>query len=244
MPLLDHFNPPLYPARHWESFHSQWAGEIANTLNRQLLPERYFAEIQVHIGSRVEVDVATLHDPDAPSALTEDGGVAVATRPARAWSPPAAAMSMPAIFPDSVGVLVYGMEAGYTLVAAVELVSPANKDRAEARRGFAAKCATYLQQGIGLIIADVVTARGGNLHNELVELLGIGEQFTIPHDRLYAVAYRPVRRPNDERIDVWPAKLEVAEKLPVLPLALDRGICLPLDLEPPYVEACRRSRLP
>src|SRR5947209_2279245 len=115
MPLLDHFNPPLHPARHWESFHGQWAGEIANTLNRQLLPEHYFAEIQVHIGSRVEVDVATLHDGGEGSASTEQGGVAVATRPARAWSPPAAAMFMPAVFPDSIEVLIYGMEAGYTL---------------------------------------------------------------------------------------------------------------------------------
>ena len=30
MPLLDHFHPPLYPRRSWESFHSRWANSIAD----------------------------------------------------------------------------------------------------------------------------------------------------------------------------------------------------------------------
>src|SRR6185312_11358556 len=141
-------------------------------------------------------------------------------------------------------VLVYSTETGATMVAAVELVSPGNKDRAEFRTGFAAKCASYLQQGIGLIIVDIVTNRSGNLHNELVQLLKVGEQFQIAGDGLYAVAYRPIRRPNDERIDIWPAALGVGKPLPLLPLAIDKGIVLPLDLDSPYLEACRRSRIP
>ena len=47
---------------------------------------------------------------------------------------------------------------GATLVGAIELVSPGNKDRAEAHRAFAAKCASYLHEGIGLVIIDVVTS--------------------------------------------------------------------------------------
>ncbi len=57
MPLLDHFHPPLYPRRSWESFHSRWANSIADQLN-ELLPSRYFAEVQLHLGSQVEADVA------------------------------------------------------------------------------------------------------------------------------------------------------------------------------------------
>ena len=44
MPLLDHFHPPLFPRRHWESFHVNWAGAIADSLNEFLLPDGYFAE--------------------------------------------------------------------------------------------------------------------------------------------------------------------------------------------------------
>src|SRR5688572_5399451 len=126
MPLLDHFHPPLSTTRHWESFHARWAAAIADALNEDLLPPGYFAEEQVHVGSRVEIDVATfdLHAPGAASAAA--GGTA--TLPVRAWAPPAAPMEMPGLFPDSVEVLVYSGEAGPTLVAAVELVSPGNKD--------------------------------------------------------------------------------------------------------------------
>jgi hypothetical protein len=76
------------------------------------------------------------------------------------------------------------------------------------------------------------------------DLLDVGDRFALPDAELYAPAYRPIRRPNIERIDVWPAPLALGKPLPLLPLALDKGICIPLDLEPPYVEACQRSRLP
>ena len=144
MPLLDHFNPPLYPLRHWESFHGRWAAAIGDALNEKLLPRGYFAEMQVHVGSRAEVDVGTFEGSSnrvtAHARPVEEGGVATVEAPVGA--PPKPAISMPATFPDSVEVLVYNGESGATLVAAVELVSPGNKDRLETRRGFAAKYAT------------------------------------------------------------------------------------------------------
>lgn len=51
MPLLDHFHAPLAPQRHWESFHVNWAGAIADSLNEHLLPEGYFAEEHAHLGA-------------------------------------------------------------------------------------------------------------------------------------------------------------------------------------------------
>ena len=124
MPLMDHFHPPLAPRRHWESFHVNWAGAIADALNEQL-PEGYFAEEHAQIGARVEIDVATFDETGLPSAR----GTPVATLPSRVWAPPAATMIIPAAFPDSFEVLVFESEGGARLVAAIELVSPANKDR-------------------------------------------------------------------------------------------------------------------
>jgi hypothetical protein len=43
VPLLDHFRAPLFPKRHWESFHCTWSATIADALNKRL-PEGYFAE--------------------------------------------------------------------------------------------------------------------------------------------------------------------------------------------------------
>jgi hypothetical protein len=126
----------------------------------------------------------------------------------------------------------------------IELVSPRNKDRAESRRAFAAKCAGYLQRGIGLIVLDIVTSRHFNLHNELIESLRLADPFTMPGDAfLYAVAYRPVRRQEADQIDVWPAPLTVGAALPLLPLALRGSRAVPVDLDATYLDACQRSGL-
>jgi hypothetical protein len=60
---------------------------------------------------------------------------------------------------------------------------------------------------------------------------------------LYAVAYRPVRRQEENQIDLWPTALSIGGMLPVLPLALRGGHPVPLDLEASYEDARIRSRL-
>jgi Protein of unknown function (DUF4058) len=241
MPLLDHFHPPLSGVRHWESFHAAWAGSIADALNRDLLPEGYFAEEHVHVGSRVEIDVATF-DGGEDGADTGASGSGALTLVARPWAPPAPTEQWPALFPDSIEVLVFSAEAGPTLVAAVELVSPGNKDRPEYRQAFVQKCATYLRQGVGLIVIDVVTTRAGNFHGELAALIG-AETARRPNEPLYAAAYRPVRRPDVEQTDVWTEELAVGRPLPVLPLALDKALTVPVDLDATYTLACQRRRI-
>ena len=84
---------------------------------------------------------------------------------------------MPAAFPKGFEVRVFDTSAGPRLVAAIELVSPGNKDRPEVRRAFAVKCASYLYHGIGLIVVDVVTERRANLHNETMSIMEAAEAF-------------------------------------------------------------------
>ncbi len=179
MPLLDHFHPPLAPRRHWESFHVNWAEAIADDLNESLLPEGYFAEEHARLGPRVEIDVATFTDP-GQSGRREGG---TATLPPSARAPPAAAMVVPAAFPDSIEILVFESEGGARLVAAIELVSPGNKDRDAQRQAFAVKCASYLCRGISLIVIDIVSSRRANLHNEIMRVLGHGDAFAMPARR-------------------------------------------------------------
>ena len=243
MPLLDHFHPPLSPQRHWESFHVNWAGAIADALNDRLLPEGYFAEEHARLGARVEVDVATFCGPSATGG--GNGAGATSTLPNRVWTPPAPAFAVPVAFADSFEVLVTRVEGGTTLVAAVELVSPANKDRDAHRAAFAAKCASYLSEGVGLVVIDIVTSRRANLHDDVMRLLGHnGPEYRLPEpSSLSAVAYRPIRRDDTEQVDVWPDTLRVGGALPVLPLAIDAATCLPLDLEATYMAARRRRRI-
>jgi Protein of unknown function (DUF4058) len=248
MPLLDHFHPPLLGARHWESLHTRWATYLADRLEDNLPSREYFVEVQLHVGAKIEVDIGTF-ERDLPSReeLRSDessSSVATLAAPPKVWSPPAAAFTFPAIFPDVFEVLVFKEVGGSTLVGAIELVSPGNKDRPEARRAFAAKCSSYLQAGVGLVIVDVVTNRLANLHDELIDLLELDERFKMPGSPpIYATAYRPFRRDTEEAVDAWLAPLAVGEPLPTLPLALRGGPCLPLELEAAYAELCRRAKL-
>ena len=128
-------------------------------------------------------------------------------------------------------------------MAAIELISPANKDRATHRRAFAVQCASYLAHGISLLMIDIVTSRQANLHDEMMSLMGNAGAALVTKTGLYASAYRPIVREQVEQIDVWTAVLTVGQPLPVLPLALNAEICLPINLETTYVAACQRRRL-
>lgn len=239
MPLRDHFRPPLSQMRPWEDFHGNWAVEIKRQFNRRVLPPGYYAAAQVHIGSRVEIDVASFHQGNGTGSTGDAGGVALQT-----WAPPTATLTMPATFPDELEVQVFQTTAGPTLVAAIEFISPGNKDRPETRRAFVAKCASYLQQGIGLVIVDVVTVRHANLHDDLVTFLEHPAEFRFPAaTELYAAAYRPTRRTAGDFIELWREGLAVGGRLPVMPLALRGGPTVPVDLESSYGEVLLDSRL-
>ena len=241
MPLLDHFHPPLSERRPWESFHTTWASALADALNHDVLPPGYIALEQVHPGAALEIDVATFTDS---AASPSHGSAGTATVPRTVWTPAFAPMVFPAAFPPSATVEILSTEGGRTLVAAIELVSPGNKDRSTKRRLFAAKCATYLSRGAGLVVVDVVTSRQGDLHNELADLLQLDAAFRMPAGQsLYAVAYRPVRAGDEEKVEVWPTVLAVGQPLPKVPLSLGAEWCVPVDLEESYREACRRRRL-
>jgi hypothetical protein len=240
MPLLDHFHPPVSERRSWEGFHGLWAAALVEKFNRDLLADEYFADMQVHIGSQVEVDIATLAES---SGTGERRGAAMAAL-APVWAPLATSLVLPTVFPDDIEVQVFATTTGATLVAAIELVSPGNKDRLETRQAFAAKCVSYLTRGIGLIVVDIVTNRLANLHNEVIGLLGRGEPFLLaPSATTYAVAYRPSRQPSGDQIELWPRLLTLGQPLPVLPLALRNAGVVPVDLEETYSEARQRSRL-
>jgi hypothetical protein len=203
----------------------------------EVLPPRYFAEVQISLSKQVEIDVATCEDGLADS--TTPGGGAM-------WAPPQPPQTvlLRAAPTDVFEVRVFTDDEGPQLVAAVELVSPANKDRPGKRHVFAVKCASYLHQGIGLIVVDIVPNRAANLHRQLLGVLGVTPPPAAESaPELYAVAYRTLPTGEQLRLDHWPERLAVGESLPTLPLYLGQEFCLPLHLEPAYQTACASSRI-
>jgi hypothetical protein len=242
MPLLDHFHPPLSAERRWESFHSSWATKIADALTQHWLPPNYIAEENAHFGPSVEIDVATFERE--PPANGDEKGRTLTTAGPKAWTAPAAEGAIPAVFPDTFEIRVLLTDTGPKLVAAIELVSPSNKDRPAERRAFAIKCASYLCQGISVIIVDIVTSRRANLHNEVLRLMEAAEHWQLPAEtNLYAVAYQPLRRSKGDEIDIWRSPVTLGQALPTLPLGLRADLVIPVDFESAYAEACLRKRL-
>jgi hypothetical protein len=239
MPLLDHFRAPTRKTCPWRSFQGMWASSLVAVLNDALPRDRYLAQMNYRLGSQVEADVAELESLPAAGAGNGPGGVATL-----AYAPPAVSVTMPAKYPDEVGLTVRDVEDDYRVVGVVELVSPANKKEVGERRSFCGKCSTYLQKGIGLVILDVVTERGANLHDELVRFLALSEDYLYPAEAPTSVtSYRPTRRADQNLIDVWLRPLAVGEQLPIVPLPLKGAGVVPLDLETAYADALRRSGL-
>jgi hypothetical protein len=237
MPLRDHFRPPVSNQVSWEEIHGMWPARIVLQL-RPVLPKGYVAGPKIHAGSQVEIDVAAFEHDAVPRLHSSDpdGGAATAT-----WAPPEPTITVVTEVPDydEYEVRIYDAERGRQLVAAIELVSPGNKDRPEKRNAFVGKCAALLQKGIAVSIVDVITPRQFNLYAELLQFVGQSDPTLgdpLPH--LYAVSCR--WRPQDKRmvLQTWSHPLTLGQPLPTLPLWLAEKLAVPLDLEQSYEQAC------
>jgi hypothetical protein len=197
------------------------------------------AEPRVHSGSQVEIDVATFEKDESPSpvgASEGNGGVAVAV-----WAPPRPSVAVETTLPayDEYEVRIYDARRGRRLVAAIGIVSPANKDRPEHRNVFVAKCATLLQKGVAVSIIDLVTIRHFNLYAELLTFIGHTDPtLGAEPPPLYAASCRWVRKGKQMLLEAWSHVLAPGQPLPTLPLWLTEDLAIPLHLEQSYEQAC------
>src|SRR4029077_19940453 len=114
----------------------------------------------------------------AGTSPNESGGVATAT-----WAAPGPTLAVGTELSEQYEyeVLFYDQSRGRLLVAAVEIVSPANKDRPENRRAFVAKCTALLQQGVCVSMVALVTPRNFNLYTALLALLDRPDPAFVPN---------------------------------------------------------------
>jgi hypothetical protein len=231
MPLLDHFNPPLNRTHPGRGFHGAWAGTIARLLNQGVLPEGYYAMPFIDRDGPVEIDVATLRGTSANGESA-------------AWAAPepdvTAVVEMPAA--DDIEIHVMTDDGDPRLMAAIELLSPRNKDRPQAREAFVAKCIGYLQKGCSVIIVDTVTTRRADLSAEI--LARLDAETTLASGGLSATALRTVAGDGDDReLQVWRSAMALGEPLPTLPLWIDSDLSVRLDLDASYRTTCDDLRI-
>lgn len=241
MPLRDHFRPPVESKHSWDALHAMWPAEIVRQLF-PILPEGYVAAPGVHLGTFFEIDVS-VYDTDeerTESASTVNGGVAT-------LAPLAPTLTLETDWPDQdeYEFRVYDNRHGRRLVAAIEIVSPGNKDRPESRRAFVSKVAALLQDDVCVSLIDLVTLRQFNLYGELLEMIGRPELAAGVQDTfLYAATLRGRKRLRKRPLlDAWFYPMAVGQPLPILPIWLDVDLQLVLEFEAGYEETCRLLRI-
>lgn len=219
----------------FHDLHIAWLPEIRKALNR-ILPEGYYALAEQHIGNKI-ADVLTLHEspqtsePLPPPPAT--GGTLVADAPPRVrWTD-----TLDAAAVQRRRTLAIRHVSGHRLVALLEVVSPAKKDRGEHVEEFAAKVVSALDAGVHVLIVDVFPPgpydRGG-FHGQVHQRMEQSEEpYTVPPDEpLTLVSYAA-----GPRVDVYLKHARVGLALPEMPLFIrpDRYVTVPL--EPTYLAA-------
>jgi len=130
------------------------------------------------------------------------------------------------------------------LVAAVELVSPRNKDRAVARATYARRYAGYLMEGVNLLVVDVHPRPAGfSFADQVAAELELAGQAALPAP--FAISYR-VGEPaatGGRLLAMWRRGLEVGAALPAIPLPLGVGLDVAIDLESTYMRAAADAYL-
>ncbi len=247
MPLRDHFRSPVSEIASWEALHGQWPAMIVIELSERL-PLGYSAHPQVHVGPEFEIDIATYRQNkidwnDSHSSGHSDSGGTVPT----GYSAPT-----PTLVADTeidvesaYEVRVYDARESISarrLVAAIELVSPANKDRPESRRAFVSKCATLIAEGVSVTIVDIVTIRNARLYRDLISEYGHTDP-ALGDAELSVGTCRLLNREHRPRLESWANPLALDAPLPTIPLWLNEHHSIPLDLEDTYQQTCRVLRI-
>src|SRR5262249_4778395 len=129
------------------------------------------------------------------------------------------------------------------LIAALEIVSPRNKDRADAKETYSNRYLGYLRLGVHLMLVDVLPRpKGFSFSDAVTSALGLG---LPPLPPPFAAVYRvgevvPVQDDMGSLVGLWRRQLHVGQPLPTLPLPLSVHRRVVIDLEETYQRAAKR----
>lgn len=213
----------------WEGMHIFWMTEIARGLKATLTPG-----YRAVIGSSPLVAVGP--SPVKPDAAVTNGTPHATPSPDRVPDPDFEVAV--ATLEEDTSVLV---ERDGRLVAAIELVSPRNKDRPTARDQYGSRYLNYLRGGVHLLIVDVhrrpLDFSFPRLVNDALRLSRPAAG--APSAASYRVGAAAAQ--GGRMLAVWEHPLEFGRELPAIPLALTPDDAVMVDLEASYVRAAADS---
>jgi Protein of unknown function (DUF4058) len=214
----------------FHALHLAWVSEIQGALNDGLLPPGFYALAEQHAGRTIP-DVLTLHAvPPGPAQrqpLPDVGGTAVAQGPPRVRRRHTVEMKGA----GHARTVAIRHVSGHRLVALMEIVSPANKDRTASVEEFSSKVVAALNSGVHVLVVDLFPPGRhdpSGMHGAVLQHLERSDQpYDLPGDEpLTLAAYA-----TGDRIDVYLEHLAVGANLPDMPLFLhpERYVNIPLD---------------
>ena len=210
----------------FHAFHTAWITHLSETLNGGLLPSGYYALPEQHAGSRI-ADVLTLHSPleGTSRSPSDEGGLAVVDAPPktqRRLTASAASRSLRR-------TLAIRHVSGHHVIALLEVVSPANKDRQAHVAEFVDKVEAALLHDVHVLVVDLLPPgrhdpRG--IHGAIWERFD-DEPYAVPTDQpltlaSYTAGLQPV---------AYVEHLAVGSDLINMPLFLnpDRYVNMPME---------------
>ena len=226
---LHHWPNPRVP---WRSFHNHWIVRLVEYLNEGILPPGFQARPTEYIVG-IEPDVLLLQEADNP---TGNG-----PRPALREATTTAVLPPPAELPI---VGIYSAYDTSRLVAAIEIVSPGNKDRPQAVRAFVEKIIFLLQDGVHVMVIDVISLPQPPMRQPILERLGLAATTSEPGLWLSSYCAIPEDSPHPHfTIKEWASQTPLNTSLPALPLFLqtDQQYVM-VDLEQTYQETLAAGR--
>ncbi len=228
----------------FHDLHVGWVGQLRTALNDGLLPDGYYALAEQHAGKPI-AGVLTLHagiasPPGArfgPTPEPSDGGTAVAEAPPRV-------RHQRTVVPSAASLrrsIALRHVSGHRLIALIEILSPANKDRPDSIDAFCDKVAAALNAGVSVLFVDLFPPgphdpRG--MHGALLDRLAVAlepdEDEPTSGEPLMLVSYA-----GPPPIDLYVERAAPGASLPDMPLFLDRRHYVNVPLDATYQLAYR-----
>jgi hypothetical protein len=221
----------LVDAGIFHDFRTTWIGAIRTALNEGVLPKGYYALAEQHCGGPI-TDVLTLHvSPESTDVLPTlppmSGGTAVAEAPPRVRRK---LTVEPAALARRRSLAIRHVS-GHRLIALLEIVSPANKDREVHVRAFVDKAESALLAGVHLLVIDLFRPGPhdpGGVHAAILRRLEDSdrEYEPLPNEPFTLTSFAA-----GPRVDVYSEHLAIGAPLPEMPLFLrsDRYVKTPLE---------------
>lgn len=234
------------PAHDWtrvdagifHAFHTAWIAELHKRLNGGVLPEGYYALPEQHAG-RAIADVLTLHagpgqeSGPAQYSPARTGGTAVAEIPPSVRRH----RTLQGTLAGRRRSLAVRHVSGHRLVALIEIVSAANKDRRGNIDDFVNKVLEALEAGVHVLVVDLLPPGKFDPHGVHEEVRQQLEESSEPYELPAGEPLTLASYVAGPQVEAYLEHLAAGGSIPDMPLFLSAERYVNIPLETTYQEA-------